>query len=300
MTRKTIGSKSVGTESNRGKMSAEPEIAVTGVTGALGGRVTRMLEDAGVPFRPVVRSADKAAGFGEAARAAEYGDSSAVREALEGISAVLMVSASESADRRAEHRSFIDGAVAAGVGQIIYTSFLGAAEDCTFTLGRDHWATEQYIRESGAAFTFLRDNFYLDFLPKMAGKDGVIRGPAGDGRVSAVTRHDIARVAAAVLGEPSAHAGRSYDLTGPESLSLEEVAAAITEKGDRRVRFHDETIEEAYESRSPYGAPDWQVDAWVSTYTAIAAGEVAEVSGAVEDVTGTPPLSLGAYLENPV
>ena len=56
--------------------------------------------------------------------------------------------------------------------------------------------------------------------------------------------------------------------------------------------FHDETLEEAYESRRPWGAPDWQNDAWVSTYTAIKVGEVAAVTDDVRRVTGREPLSL--------
>ena len=84
------------------------------------------------------------------------------------------------------------GAVAAGVAHLVYTSFYGAAPDATFTLARDHWATEEHIRASGLAFTFLRDNLYADFLPLMADEHGVIRGPAGDGRVAAVAIDDVA------------------------------------------------------------------------------------------------------------
>ena len=60
----------------------------------------------------------------------------------------------------------------------------------------------------GMAFTFLRDNFYLDFLPLTVGEDGVIRGPAGEGRVSAVARADVAGVAAAVLLDPESPTSR--------------------------------------------------------------------------------------------
>ncbi|WP_278256402.1 DUF1304 family protein [Nocardioides convexus] len=115
--------------------------------------------------------------------------------------------------------------------------------------------------------------FYLDFLPDLVGEDGVIRGPAGDGRVSAVTRADIARSAVEVLTDPSAHRDATYDLTGPEALSFAEVAALLTEHTGRTVTYHDESVEEAYASRLRWPAPQWQYDAWVSTYTAIAAGE---------------------------
>ena len=139
-----------------------------------------------------------------------------------------MVSGVGVADRLAQHRAFVDAAVAAGVAHLVYTSFFGAAPDCTFTLGRDHYATEEHIRASGMAFTFLRDNFYVDFLPAMVGEDGVIRGPAGDGRVAAVAQDDVADAAVAVLLDPAAHAGATYALTGPEALSLDEVAAILT------------------------------------------------------------------------
>lgn len=146
------------------------------------------------------------------------------------------------------------------------------------------------------AWTFLRDSFYLDFTEALVGADGVIRGPAGDGACAFVARADVARVAAAVLGDPAAHASRSYDLTGPEALTLRDVAATISAVRGRDVRFHDETLEEAYASRAGYGAPDWQLDAWVSTYTAIAGGAMAHVSTAVHDLTGSGPLRLDTYL----
>ena len=74
------------------------------------------------------------------------------------------------------------------------------------------------------------------------------------------------------------------------------MAATVTEVTGRQVTYVDETLEEAYASRAVYGAPDWQVDAWVSTYTAIAADELATVSGDVERLTGRPATSLAELL----
>jgi uncharacterized protein YbjT (DUF2867 family) len=113
--------------------------------------------------------------------------------------------------------------------------------------------------------------------------------------VALVAQDDIAQVAVAVLRQPGAHDGATYDLTGPEALALDEIATIL----GPGVHYHPETIEEAYASRAKYGAPDWQVDAWVSTYTAIAAGELAGVTGAVERITGHPPLSLAEALGRP-
>lgn len=272
-------------------------IAVTGSTGNLGGRVARLLASAGQRQRLLIRDPSRAPQLpGAEAVQADYADSGAVRAALDGIATVLMVSASESRDRVEQHRSFIDAAVAAGVGHLIYTSFVGAGPTATFTLVRDHGATEDYIRASGLPFTFLRDNLYADFFPLMVGADGTLRGPAGNGRVAAVAQDDIAEVAVAVLGSPGSHAGATYDLTGPEALTLDEVAATISAATGRTVTYHPETTEEAYASRAGFGAPDWQVEAWVSTYTAIAAGELAAVSEAIPTITGHRATSLADLL----
>jgi uncharacterized protein YbjT (DUF2867 family) len=275
-----------------------PPLAVTGSTGALGGLVARGLAARGVPQRLLVRRPASAPVLdGAVVLPCSYADREAAVAALEGVETLLMVSASESADRLDQHRRFVDAAAEAGVRQVAYTSFAGAAADCTFTLGRDHWATEEHIRESGMTHTFLRDNFYLDFVPLMVGEDGVIRGPAGDGRLSAVARADIAAVAVDVLSDPAAHADTTYTLTGPEAFTLSEAAAVVTDVTGRAASFHDETIDEAYESRRRWEAPDWQYDAWVSTYTAIKAGEVAAVTDDVRRVTGRDPMSLRALLE---
>jgi uncharacterized protein YbjT (DUF2867 family) len=234
---------------------------------------------------------------GSSVSTADYGDASALRQALDGAGTVLMVSAAETPDRVRQHQTFVDAAAAAGVGHLVYTSFQGAAPDAVFTLARDHWATEEHIRASGLAFTFLRDSLYADFLPFMVGEDNVIRGPAGDGRAAVVAQDDIADTAVAVLQRPDAHAGRTYDLTGPSALTFAEMAAIITDVTGRAVRYHAESVSEAYASRASYGAPDWQVDAWVSTYTAVAAGQLAEVSPAVEQLTGRPATSLSQLLQ---
>ncbi|TSD45916.1 SDR family oxidoreductase [Rhodococcus sp. KBS0724] len=279
-------------------MSERPRtIAITGATGHIGGEVARILTDAGMPLRLIARSVSRLPQLpGTETAEASFSDRDRAAAALTDIDIVFMVSAAESADRVDQHRTFIDAAASAGVRHIVYTSYLGAAPDATFTLARDHWATEQHIRSTGMSFTFLRDSAYLDFLPALAGADGVIRGPAGNGAVGAVARSDIARVAAAVLTDPDSHVGRTYDLTGREALTLAEVAAIITDVTGRETVYHEETIEEAYASRASYNAPDWEVDAWVSTYTAIASGELAVISTAVQDITGRPPLTLRELL----
>ncbi|MCW2526101.1 MAG: NAD(P)-dependent oxidoreductase [Pseudonocardiales bacterium] len=273
-------------------------IAITGASGTVGGLVAAQLSAGGAHLRLIGRDSARLPSLpgGEVAQASGYDDTAAMTAALTGASAMLLVSGRESANRVAEHRSAVDAAVAAGVHRIVYTSFYGARAGCTFTFGRDHWHTEQYIRESGLGFTFLRDNFYLGILPALAGSDGVIRGPGGSGSLAAVAQRDIAAVAATVLAAGAEHDGASYDLTGPQALGLEEIARVLTSVSGRTVRYVEETVDEAYESRAVYGAPAFEVDGWVSTYVAIARGELDQVSPDIERLLGRPPQAFADFL----
>ena len=170
--------------------------------------------------------------------------------------------------------------MAAGVERIVYLSFLGASPEATFTFARDHWHTEEHIRASGVRYAFLRDSLYLDMLPTMAGADGVIRGPAGDGRVAAVARDDVADAVVAVL-------------LGEGGYEVVEELSRVT---GRDITYHAETLDEAYESRVSYGAPGWEVEGWVTSYSAIAAGEMNLVSDAVARLTGHEPQNLPEFL----
>jgi uncharacterized protein YbjT (DUF2867 family) len=273
-------------------------VAVTGATGQLGRRVVARLAARGAGQRLVVRDPDRAprpAGGTVEVAVADFADPRALRAAFTGAGTLFLVSAGEAADRVSLHANAVDAAVAAGVPRIVYVSFLAAAPDATFTFARDHWHTEEHIRSTGIPFTFLRDSLYQDMFPLFVGEDRVIRGPAGDGRVAAVARDDVADVAAAVLLEPG-HDGRSYDVTGPAAFTVAEAAAALTDAAGVPVAYHAETLEEAYRSRARFGAPDWAVAGWVTSYSAIATGELDVVSDVVSTVTGHPPLRLAEFL----
>jgi NAD(P)H dehydrogenase (quinone) len=267
-------------------------IAVTGATGYVGGTTARLLAERGAPLRLVVRDPSRAPDLGAEVRAASsYGAGDEMRAALEGADMVFLVPAEESEDRVQQHRTAIDAAVAAGVRRIVYLSFVDARPESTFTLGRHHWATEEHVRASGAEFTLPRMNLYLDFIPNMVSEEGVIAGPADDGRLAAVARDDVAAVCAELLTSEG-HEGRSYDITGGEALSFAEIAERLSGVLGRTVTYEDETLEQARASRAVYGAPDWQVEAWISTYTSVARGDLEQVTDTVERFTGRPPLTL--------
>jgi uncharacterized protein YbjT (DUF2867 family) len=215
---------------------------------------------------------------------------------LQAVQTFFLVSAHFSDDRVGEHIAAVDAALAAGVERVVYLSFLNAAPEATFTAAQEHYRTEEYIRGCGTAFTFLRSSLYADLVPRYFGaKDATLRGPARDGRVSYVTRQDICDVAAAVLSG-AGHEGQTYNMTGPEALSLAEVAALLSEVSGLDCHYYDETMDEARASRAPYNAPEATVAAWISTYTAIARGELALVTDDVERLSGHPPQTLREFL----
>ena len=271
------------------------EIAVTGATGGLGGRVARRLAARGLEQRLVVRDPARAPELdGARVVVGEYHDGEAMRRAFDGARTVFLVSGAEARDRLDQHRTAVDAAAAAGVERVVYTSFLGAAADATFTLARDHFHTEGHLHASGMAAVVLRDGMYTDFLLLMA-SGGEIRGPAGDGRFAPVTRDDVADVAEVVLLGPT-HDGATFDLTGPDLVTMADVAAILTEVNGTPVRFVDETVDEAYGSRASYGAPDYEVTGWVTSYLAIREGELDVLSDDVTAVTGHPPTSVRTFL----
>ena len=268
-------------------------IGVTGVTGKLGGQVAKVLSQKGLKAVHIARSPERAIKYDNAEiRKASYENSEESRKALEGIKTLLMVSAKENQKRLEEHHDFIDAAKMAGVEHIVYISFYNNKKDATFTLSRDHYQTEKYIKEQGLKYTFLRDNFYIDFFLDLCFEYGEIRGPAGDGLVSAVARRDAADIVVAVMLNVQEYENKVLNLTGPRDLSMKDIVEVVGEKLGKEIFYINESVEEAYESRKVWEAEQWQYDSWVSTYTAIAKGEQSGVSLDIEKILNRPATSL--------
>jgi len=271
-------------------------ILVTGATGQIGRRVARLLVDEGHAPRLMVRNLGKVPGLpGAEVVRADYAEPETLDSAFAGIETALLVSGYAAPGERARlHRNAIEAAARAGVGHVVYTSFQGASPESRFPMSRDHFETEGYLAQSGVAYTALRDSFYLDLIPDMFGEAGVMRGPAGRGRAAWVSRDDVARVAFAVLKNPSLGSG-VFDLTGAEALTMEETAERMSSLAGRELRYEEETVEEGRAWRSRLGAPDWEVDTWLGSYEAIAAGELAATSDTIARITDRRPETLEEY-----
>ena len=275
-----------------------PKIAVTGVTGNLGGMVARLCKKNKIEVRNLARNVEKAEklGFYNVFKSS-YDKSADTVKSLKGIEVLFMVSGSENPNRVQQHKDFIDAAKVAGVSHVIYLSFYNASKNSIFTLGRDHYATEEYIKENGFKYTFLRDNFYVDFFVDLCREYGEIKGPAGNGKVSAVVRSDVSEVAAKILENPGKWENQTLNMTGTEELSMDEIVKIVSEYFGKEIKYIEETVEEAYESRKIWKAEQWEYDSWVSTYTAISENEQSGISNDIEKVLGRKATSLAEYLE---
>ncbi len=278
-------------------------LGITGVTGNLGRNLLNQLSDVisanPTAYTLIARSPEKIKEtYGANVRKASYEDSVESVEALKGIDVLFMVSGKENAHRLEQHKAFIDAAHKAGVKHIVYTSFYSAAPDATFTLARDHYHTEEHVKSYGMKYTFIRDNFYMDFFVDLVKEYGEIKGPAGNGKVSAMVRSDVAKVLATILRNPMDHENKVYDMTGPEDLTMQDICDTINTLKGTHAKYIEETVEQAYESRKAWPAQQWEYDSWVSTYTAIQKGEQEGVSSDIESIIGCKPTSLKEYIQN--
>ena len=273
-------------------------IVVLGATGTTGGEVARQLIAAGERPRIVARTPSRARGFTHAADVVggDLDDPGSLRRAFEGCERMYLVSAG--GDLATQERNAIDAARAAGVRHVVKLSVYGA-DAPRFSFARWHGESEEYLMDSGLAWTMLRPvNFTTNSLgwADTIRADGVIYQPTGTGRWAAIDPADIGRVALSALTE-GGHEGQAYTLTGPEAMDGAGYAAVLSDVLDRPVRFVDVPPEAAREAMLSGGMPADYVDAILELLAAMKAGEVDAVTDTVQRVTGRPPARFADWVE---
>lgn len=278
-------------------------IAITGASGQLGRLVADQLLVAVDPADVVLltRSPSNLAEYsdrGATVRAADFTQPEGLVEAFAGVTKLLLISTDAVGARVEGHRAAIAAAVEAGVKHVAYTSVPEPDSDNPAAVAPEHLATETAIRESGVAWTMLRNNIYADMqVPtiEQAAAAGSLFTNLGDGAAAYVTREDCAAVAVGVLtGE--GHEFKEYDVTGPEAVTAQDFAAMASEKAGRTVEVNNVSDEEYASGLIAAGLPEVVVPMVVSFGTSIRAGKLATVSDVVEKIGGRTPTPLSALL----
>jgi NAD(P)H dehydrogenase (quinone) len=255
-------------------------IAVTGGTGRVGGRVVRLLRDAG---HNVV---------GLSSRTAPYDDPAAQRTALDGVETLVFVSSDGEAARVVtHHRNVLDAADACAIGHVVLLSGLDVDLASPFCYAFTNGDTERLLVASGRPYSIVRAGLYAEFflgLVRQLDSDGTVALPAGASGLSLVARDDVADcLAALALREPT---NSHHDVTGPASLPV----AAIVEAAG--YAYAEATPAEFGSALLRLGEEPWWTYAYTSMFAAIAEDRWAGVSDAVQELTGHPAAPLTEVL----
>ena len=240
-------------------------ILVTGASGLSGSAVIREFARQQYPVRALVRSRAKARVL-ETLSTVDLVEGDMLRpetlaDALSGVERVLMIS---SADQQMLETqcAFIEAAKKAGVRHIVKFSGLNSALDSPFLFTRMHAEIERYLEHSGLAWTHLRPSqfmqVYLREVPTIVAESAFFL-PLEDAKLTPVDIEDIAKAAFALLHTPG-HEGKSYEMTGPEALSMTEIAEQISLAIGKTVRYVNISQAERRRALLAAGVPPYLAD----------------------------------------
>lgn len=272
---------------------------VTGATGTTGSEVVRQLAAAGERLRALVRNSEKARaieGPGVEIVVGDFERPETLDEALRGVKRVFLLSSLDPRQLEVQG-NLIDAARRAGVERIVRMSAFGSDLDSAVSIRRWHGQVDERLERTGVPFTILRPHYFMQnilaFAPSVAGS-GAVYAPMGNGRIGLVDTRDIAAVAVRTLIEDG-HEGKTYDITGPESLSFGEIAQKLSAATEIEVAYVDVSPEAATQALLEAGLPQWLADALVELYGVFAAGHGDVVTNVVAEVGRKAPRTFGEF-----
>ncbi|RDC66128.1 SDR family oxidoreductase [Adhaeribacter pallidiroseus] len=279
-------------------------ILVTGATGTVGNEVIEALSSQNVRVRAGVHSIIKGDRFRVFPNVdlveIDYARPESLRVAYTGVTRVFQITPFTQ-DQVEIAKRLIDMAKEVGVKQIVKLSASGADAEPGIQMGRWHREAEQYLESSGVPYTILRPtSFMQNFIAYQGASivhEGKIYQPLGSGKVSYIDAHDIAAVAKVVLTQ-SNFDGEALELTGPEAISVEEVAGILSRVSGRTITYVDVPEEAARQAMSSQHLPDWMVDAMLELNQILKAGYGAHVTNTVAQITGRPARTFAEFAQN--
>lgn len=275
-------------------------ILVTGATGLNGSALVRVLSQRGVPVRALVRNPAKAAALA-ALPHVEIAEGDMARPetlvgALRGVERAMLISSSvpEMLDVQT---NFIDAAKKAGVRHVVKLSGIMPELDSPFRFARMHGEIEQRLEASGMAFTHLRAGefmpAYFRQVPSIVAK-GALFLPMENARIASIDVGDIAEIAADTLTR-AGHEGKIYPLTGPEALTMAEVAERLSAVTGKPIKYVNVPPEDARKAQLAAGMPPYLADALFELFAERRKGKEGNVSRITETVFRRRPTPFSEF-----
>jgi len=282
------------------------DILVSGATGRTGGAAIDTLLEMGKRIRAYVRSDDERAAAlrqrGVDIAVGDFTDIDHIRAAMEGISSAYFLHPIAPGIISAA-AYFAQAAKEAGVTAIVNMSQISARRESRSHAARDHWVSERVFDWSGVATTHLRPTFFAEWLvyPHFAKEIWAkkkIEFPFENGRHAPISADDQGRVIAHILAKPAGHEGKIYTLHGPVEMNHTEIAAAMSEVLGAKIEYAPTSIEVFKQKMEQlYKRPPFLVQHLVEVAQNYREGIFAGTNDVVEKITGTPALSISAFIE---
>ncbi len=282
-------------------------IAITGANGNLGKATISFLLQKVDPTKivAIVRKPETVNDFKEQGviiMQADYNDYDTLKQVFKDVEKVLHISTIgvdvKTAQR--QEKNVVNALVENNVKHIVYTSMVQTQTDRIFEGTKTSYETEERIKETAIPYTVFRNSMYMEAIPELIGnafQTGEIRYPSGNGKVSFVSRIDIAEAISNVLTE-SVHDNQIYEITGNIAYSFAELAQLINTEKSTTVNHTDISDKVFREELISYQIPFEVVDLLVSMANGIKAGEFSYIDNSLEKLLGRKPLDLNEYIKD--
>lgn len=265
-----------------------------------GTALVRKLSAKGVPLRALVRSAAKAAEIAALRNVeiaiADMAKPETLPAALAGVDRAMLNSSADPAMVEVQS-NFIAAAAKAGVRHVVKLSGIMPELDSPFRFARMHGEIEKRLEASGMAFTHLRAGefmpSYFRQVPMILAK-GALFLPMENQRIASIDIGDLAEIAALVLTNPG-HEGKIYPLTGPEALTMTEVAERLSAATGKTIKYINVPPEDVRKAQLAAGVPPYIADALAELFAERRKGKESQVWPIAQTLLGRRPTSFAEF-----